>query len=290
MAQRTVDEAFRELLARSVPTATQRTAAAAHRASIESALDPLGVYTLWETGSFHHGTGVRGHSDVDVLVSLHGTRPTNADTALFRVRDALCARFPYTPIRVSRPAVVVDFAGGDERWEVIPGYIQREEQGSPVYLIPAPGGTWIETAPKAHLSYVNSQNASPSGGAKSLARLMKVYKYANFSHFKVSSFYLEMRAAQYMADETAYIPSLDFLRLSNRLVSHELAAMTDPTGVTGRIHSASTFTYRAEAMSRLDGNVRRTRDALDLERAGKPDEAFALMQTVFLNRFPSRWY
>ena len=34
------------------------------------------------------------------------------------------ARFPITPIYVSRPAVVVDFAVGGERWEVIPGFIK----------------------------------------------------------------------------------------------------------------------------------------------------------------------
>lgn len=290
MAQRTINEAFAELLKRSVPTATERGAATLHRGSVESALEPLDIFMLWETGSFHHGTGVRGHCDVDVLVSLRGTRPTSADTALARVKCALEARFPYTSIRVSRPAVVVDFAGGNERWEIIPGYYQREDRGSPVYLIPAPGGTWIETAPKSHLTYVNSQNVSPANGAKSLARLIKAYKYANIQGFKVSSFYLEMHAALYMADETAYIPSIDFLCLADRLVANELSATSDPTGVTGRIDAASTEAFRVAAITRLRADAVRTRNALELERQGKLDDAFNLMQYVFPGVFPSRNY
>lgn len=291
MGQRSLDEAFRELLKRTVPTPTERTAASKHRASVESALAPLLPESLRETGSFHHGTGVRSHSDVDVLVSLPGPRPDSPDTALARVKRALEAKFPYTPIRVSRPAVVVNFAGGDERWEVIPGYLLRAEQGSWVYSIPAPGGTWIETAPAAHLAYVNAQNASPEGGAKSLARLMKAYKYGNASGFKVSSFYLEMSAARYMATEVSFHPGIDFLRLMDVLVKNGLSAINDPTGVTGRLHAASTETYRAESLARLKGDAQRTRQARDLADQGKHDEAFEKMKYVFLNfSFPSRYY
>jgi len=290
MGERTIASAFDELIRRSVPTSAERQAAATHRQSVEAALDPLGVFALWETGSFHHGTGVRGHCDVDVLVSLRGDRPDNPDTALSRVKAALEAGFAYTPIRVSRPAVVVDFAGGAERWEIIPGYVARSVGDWLVYSIPAPGGTWMETSPKAHLDYVNQENAAPAGGAKCLARLMKAYKYANVGGFKVSSFYLEMRAAKYMAGETTFLAYIDFARLGDVLVGAELAAMNDPTGMTGRIRAASTENYRQDALSRLRGDVRRTREAIAVEEAGRSAEAFAKMDTVFLGDFPARFY
>ena len=291
MGERDIASAFDVLIERSVPTETERQAAARHRQSVESALEGLGVFGLWESGSFHHGTGVRGHCDVDVIVSLKGDRPSDPDTALVRVRSALEARFPYTTIRVSRPAVVVDFAGGAERWEVIPGYYQRTTGDWSVYSIPAPGGTWMDTAPSAHLDYVNRQNAYPAGGAKRLARLMKAYKYANSRGFRVSSFYLEMRAARYMADESSFLAWVDFLRLGDALVASGLASMQDPTGVTGLIRATSTEASRHDALTRLEADLARTRDALALEKAGRRTEAFAKMEYVFIGgTFPARFY
>lgn len=291
MPERTISSAFETLLSRNGPTEGERTAAARHRASVSSALSSLENFGLRETGSFTHGTAVRGHSDVDVLLSLAGGRPSSSDTALERVRAALVCAFPNTPIRVSRPAVVVNFAGGDERWEVIPGYFQRKVGDYVVYSIPAPGGGWMETAPAAHLAYVTEENRYPSGGAKGLARLMKVWKYANTSGFKVSSFYLEMRAAQRMAGESSFIPYLDFAFLMRQLAGHALADMNDPTGLTGRFRAASTSNHHAEAVTRISADAQRVADAIELEKAGRRSEAFKKLDYVFVGTtFPSQFY
>lgn len=291
MPERTIETAFETLLTRSIPTPSERAAAAKHRASVERSLSQLEHYGLWETGSFSHGTAVRGHSDVDVLVSLKGARPTSSDTALERVRAALKRSFPYTPVRVSRPAVVVDFAGGAEKWEVIPGYFVRSSGTKSVYQIPAPSGGWMESAPTVHLAYVTEANRSPSGGAKGLARLMKTWKYANPSGVKMSSFYLEMRAAQRMAKETSFIPYLDFLYLANSLVRDGLADMIDPTGVTGRFRPASTERYRALSLGALTADAKRVSDAIELEKAGRRAAAFTKLAYVFVGTsFPSQFY
>lgn len=291
MPERTIATAFEVLLSRKIPTAAERVAAAQHRASIETSLSQLENFGLRETGSFSHGTAVRGHSDVDVLVSLGGGRPANSDTALDRVRNALKRSFPLTPVRVSRPAVVVDFAGGDERWEVIPGYYLRTAGDHIVYSIPAPGGGWMESAPSAHLAYVTDVNRSPSGGAKGLARLVKTWKYANPGGAKVSSFYLEMRAAQRMASEASFVPHLDFAYLVNSLVRNGLADMNDPTGATGRFRAASTEAYRTLSLARLTGDAQRIADAFELEKVGKRAAAFAKLDYVFVGTsFPSQFY
>ncbi len=290
MPERTVREAFQLFINRQVPTQGERQAAAAHRASVETALDPLSIFGLWETGSFRHGTAVRGHCDVDVLVSLKDDRPANPDIALRRVKAALVFRFPNTSIRVSRPAVVVDFAGGAERWEVIPAYYKRSTPTGSVYDIPAPGGTWLETSPDAHLKYVTQENKSPAGGAKSLARLVKAWKYRNPTTVRVSSFYLEMRAAKYMATESYFLPDMDFDRLLRSLASTELAPMNDPTGVTGRFFAASTEYSRISALSTLKADSERVRVALELEAAGRRAVAFERLSTVFLGAFPSQYY
>lgn len=291
MPERTIATAFETLLSRKVPTDSERSAATQHRTSIEKSLSQLENFGLRETGSFRHGTAVRGHADVDVLISLGGGRPASSDTALERVRRILAGSFPLTPVRVSRPAVVVNFAGGAERWEVIPGYYLRESGGHTIYSIPAPGGGWMETAPSAHLAYVTDTNRSPSGGAKGLARLIKTWKYANPNGAKVSSFYLEMRAAQRMAKESSFIPYLDFAYLMRSLVDHGLADMNDPTGLTGRFRAASTDAHRSTAMVTLAADAKRVSDAIELERAGKRSEAFKKLDYVFVGTtFPAQFY
>lgn len=175
---RTVNEGFVEFLRRLTPTDAQRTAGAGHRASVEAALEKnLKVLNFFESGSFSHGTGVRGYSDTDAFVSLGGTRPGSSYTALEWVKDALAKRFPSTPVSIRRPAVEVRFGGGYETWEVIPAFLTgKGGKDQYVYDIPGPsaGSAWIDSAPKEHLKYVNECNKKPGeGNAKALARLIK---------------------------------------------------------------------------------------------------------------------
>ncbi len=107
------------------------------------------------------------------------------------MKNALAARFPSTPVRISRPAVVIAFAGGEETWEVIPGFVTgRGGHGVFVYDIPGAATGWLDTAPLEHLAYVNEVNSRQgiAGGAKKLARLIKAWKYYN--DVPISSFTL----------------------------------------------------------------------------------------------------
>src|SRR5260370_19865490 len=68
---KTVAEGFDEFLSRLTPLESQRKAAALHHDSVETSLtNALDVQLFRETGSFRHGTGVRNHCDVHLLVSL----------------------------------------------------------------------------------------------------------------------------------------------------------------------------------------------------------------------------
>lgn len=202
---RSVSDAFSVLLGRLTPTQAERDTAASHRTSVYKALDDqLDVVAKWETGSFKHGTAISGHTDVDVLVSLRGPKPPSSDTALSKVRSVLSRRFVLTPVVVRRPAVVVQF-GRRQEWELVPTYIKSTAGQHFTYDSPAPGGNWMTTAPTAHAEYVDGSNSK--GGAKRLARLMKAWKYYN--DVPVSSFYLEMRAAQRMhSDRVSFRSSI----------------------------------------------------------------------------------
>lgn len=288
---RTVNEGFEAFLDRLTPTAAQREAGAKHRATVKSALESkLGVSNFFETGSFSHGTGVRNHSDIDALVSVSGDKPSAPYTALNWVKDALSARFPLTAVMIRRPAVVVAFGGGYETWEVIPGFITgRGGKDQLVYDIPGAGSgsDWIDSAPREHLAYVNDCNKAPNKGmAKALARLVKAWKY--YCSVPVSSFYLEMRAAQHVAKQETYVHVWDVCLLLESLVIHQLAAMNDPRTASGRIHACSSESTRLEALSKLSTAAGRARKALEANRAGNVDEAFRQLDLLFGGKFPAR--
>jgi hypothetical protein len=288
---RSVDEGFQEFLSRLVPTDAQRAAGQKHRATVKSALESkLSVVSFFQTGSFSHGTGIRYRSDIDALVCLDKDRPESSYTALTWVKDALEARFPSTRVKIRRPAVVVEFAGGYETWEVIPGFITgRGGAGQYVYDIPSAmtGGGWIDSAPKEHLKYVNECNAKPSkGNAKALARLVKAWKY--YRAAPISSFYLEMRCAQHVATQTSYIHVWDVCQVLEKLDGHELASMNDPMGASGRIRACSSDSLRTDALSKLSTAATRARKALDANQAGNVDDAFYYLDLLFGGKFPAR--
>lgn len=226
---------------------------------------------------------------MSLLVSIGGARPGGSDTALRWVGDALTAQFPTTPISVSRPAVVVDFAAGDERWEVIPGFITRwGSTEAVVYAIPGPSGGWIDTAPVEQLKYVNECNSlvSVQGGAKKLARLIKAWKYYN--RVPISSFYLEMRAAEHVATQSAFLPVWDISQLLNKLENHQLAAMRDPKHVAGLFHPCSSTATKTEAVSKLTTAATRARTALAAHKADDHSTAFVYLDLLFNGNFPTR--
>lgn len=293
MATRTVDGAFDTFIGRLTPTQAQRDAGAGHRASVKAALkSKLTVNNFYETGSFSHGTGVRGFSDIDALVSLGDSKPASSYTALTWVKDALSDRFPLTEVQIRRPAVVVKLASGYETWEVIPAFITgRGTKDQWVYDIPGPssGSAWIDSAPKEHLAYVNDCNKTPSkGDAKDLARLIKAWKY--YRTVPISSFYLEMRCAQHVASISRYIHVYDVCLVLEKLVKHELAAMTDPKGATGYIRACSSDAKRADALTKLNRAAKRARKALDAYKADRYQECFDNLDLLFAGHFPSRSY
>jgi hypothetical protein len=285
---RSVEEGFDLFFSRLVPLVSEREAATKHRASVEASLrKALNVHLFREIGSFNHGTGVRSNCDVDLLVSLK-TKPQSSDTALRWVREALEKSFPFTPVRVRRPAVVVEFNAGAEAWEVIPGFRHGGTDVLPVYDIPDVGSGWLESAPTAHLAYVSNVNkeAGIVGGAKKLARLMKTWKYYNAA--PVSSFYLEMRAAKYMSEESSFVPIFEVSRLLSRLRARQLAAMNDPLGLASRFYACSSQAKATEALSKLNTAAARAEKALDAHLGGDPATAFSYLDLLFGYHFPAR--
>jgi hypothetical protein len=289
---RTVTQAFDEFLKRLTPLEAEREARAKHREGVEASLrSSIDVSRFYEIGSFTNGTGIRKHCNIDLLVSIKGAKPGSSDTALGWVKNALTASFPHTRVRISRPAVVVEFANGNETWEIIPAFAagRRDDDNVLLYEIPGAETGWMESAPDAHVNYINEVNgmSKVAGAAKKLARLAKAWKYYN--EIPVSSFYLEMRAAEYISGEETHIPVWDICGLLQRLDQISLAPMKDPKTVAGQFDACSTAAKREEALAKLRRGANRARKAVEAYHNEDTGEVFYYVDLLFGGNFPPRY-
>lgn len=263
-----------ELTSYYTPTSTQFDGAKSHKDSIETRLDTvLGVYRMFEIGSLRHGTGVWHYSDADYLVSLKGIQPDSPWTMLTKVKEALQARFTATVITIRQPAVVCKFSDGIV--EVVPGYIAAGGG----YMIANPAGGWMKSYPEDHNKYVNAVNSIHNGGAKKLARHLKIWKYKR--NVPVSSCYLEMRAAKYLEDEKTYAPLFDLHAALKHLQTVQLAALNDPTGLGSRFGAYSSDATKRDALSKLDSAVTRAKKALDYSLKDEQENAIEQLKLLF---------
>lgn len=255
------------------PTSTQFDAAKSHRASIESRLDAgIGIYRMFEIGSLRHGTGIWQYSDADYLVSLKGDKPVSPWTTLTRVKEELQQRFQATSIVIRQPAVVCNFS--DCVVEIVPGYVS--DSG---YWIANPAGGWMKSHPEEHNKYVNTVNSKHNGGAKTLARQLKIWKYLR--DVPISSCYLEMRAAKHLDGESAYLPFWDLFLALDKMYDANLAAMNDPTGLGSRFGACSSEANRLDALSKLGTAVVRANKAREFESDGKHAQAIEQLKLLF---------
>ena len=287
---KTAAEGFDQFISRLTPTDAERAATSSHRAAILAKLQAnYTLHRMFESGSFSHGTGVHGHSDVDYFVSLNQARPEHSFAILNSFRTTLLDQFPSTTIYVSRPAVVLEFGSGYERVEVIPAYANEKANGKDMrFRIPAViDGEWMWSTPEAHSAYVTTINSRAGiyRGAKSLARMAKSWKYER--NVPISSFYLEMRAAAYMGSQTSISWPHDVAVFFRSLWTHQLAAMNDPTGNSGRIEPCSSAAKKTDALSKLGTAVVRAEKALEHYKAGHTADAFAHWNLLWDGEFPS---
>src|SRR5699024_9437178 len=175
------------------PDEAARTAAARHRKEIEDWLTTdLGIIRMRETGSWHHGTALNRFSDVDYFVSMRDGGPSVSWTALETLRSSLSRGIKGALVSIDRPAVRLRYFEDGPDVEITPAYYQDADD----YNIPDPDGNgWIRSNPAVHLNFVDRAQRETDGRAKALIRLVKTWKAWN--NVPLSSFYLEMRTAQY---------------------------------------------------------------------------------------------
>lgn len=260
------------------PDAAARSAAAKHRKEIEEWLMyDLDIIHMRETGSWHHGTALSGFSDVDYFVSMRGTRPSSSATALEELRASLSHGIPGAYVSIDRPAVRLGYFEDGPAVEVTPAYLRDTDD----YDIPDPDGTtgWIRSNPAVHLEYVDRAQKETYGRAKGLIRLVKTWK--SWNNVPLSSFYLEMRTAQYALNNNPIIYDWDLRDFFKSLASSGLREMNDPTNYGRRITTGtSNFVDLIIAKNAVEQAVRLTR--LAHEAAEDNDHSTAIRYLLAL--------
>ena len=266
------------LIRRMTPDAAARSAAAKHRKEIEEWLMyDLGIIRMRETGSWHHGTALDGVSDVDYFVLMRGTRPSSSATALEELRASLSRGIPGAYVSIDRPAVRLRYFEDGPAVEVTPAYIRDTDD----YDIPDPDGTgWIRSNPAFHLQYVDWAQRETDGLAKGLIRLVKTWKSRN--NVPLSSFYLEMRTAQYVLNNKPIIYDWDLRDFFKSLANSGLRNMNDPTNYGRRITTGtSNFADLIIAKNAVEQAVRLTRLAHEATEDNDHSTAIRYLLTLF---------
>lgn len=291
---RTIDEGFREFLGTLTPSETESEAARRHRASIKACLENnYTVYRFLRIGSFGNGTSVSGYSDVDYLAEVAGSNlSSDSNYCLSKLRGVLDARYPNTGVAVRSPVVLVPFGtDGRDATEIVLAYETNESKdGHPVYAIADGAGGWMRTAPDVHKAYVLKQDERLNNRVRPLVRLIKAWKFAR--QVPISSFYLEMRVAEYTTGESSILYNHDVSRFLHSLHSLGLASLQDPCGVSGYIPACKTEAQKQDALSKLSTAATRASKAVDAEGAGAGNiaDAFDWWRLLYDNWFPSYYY
>lgn len=242
-----------QYLAERAPNAWEKDEVRRYRQRIHEILSAeYRLMSFYQSGSFQHGTAITPHNDVDYIARIYyEDQPLSSTTILNKMRQLLKAElYEATGVSVSRPTVTIQFPGLVTRYEITPAYLIRgKTDDDRVVSIPAPGGGWREAAPRAHNKFVADVDQKHTGDVRELARLLKAWKYEH--GVPISSFYLEMRCAEHGKNHDV-IWSLSSLKsIANKLITTNLAAMNDPTGLVSRINACASESSQLTSMARL---------------------------------------
>ena len=211
---------------------------------------------------------------------------SNSSYFLTRLRSALATRFPNTGVRTSCPAIVVPFgADASETTEVTPANYIGTKNHFETYEIPNCSGSWNESSPDAHNTYVRTNDQRLSNKVKPLIRFIKAWKY--FQNVPISSFYLELRIAKYSSEEVSIYYAIDVKRIFSHLNSVNLAKIRDPMGVSGLIAPCRSEAEMLTAKSKLSTALSRATKVRTAEEAGDIAEAFDWWNKLFAYNFPN---
>jgi hypothetical protein len=280
-------EGFDGYLAARAPTEAHKAEVRRYRERVrETIAQEHRLMGFFQSGSFRHGTAVMPYSDVDYIARIHyADRPGSSNTILNNLRDLLKRELWEAAVSVRRPTVTIEFRGLLPYYEITPAYLERGTTDKDlVLLIPAPGGGWREAAPQAHNKIVADLDRRHGGDVREVARLLKAWKYEH--SVSISSFYLEMRAAEYGKNHDTVYALTAIRSIVTTLVNQGLPAMNDPARLVSRISACSSESARTSAMTDLRRFKKEIDAACAAWLANKRYEMNEALQAIWGSTFP----
>jgi CubicO group peptidase (beta-lactamase class C family) len=283
--------ALRNFALRLPPTDSELGAAESHFATIKSRLaDSLDLARILRIGSHARGTAIGTYSDVDILAVLPrsqarwGNRWVRPETYIGRVADDLRDRYTSTGIRRDGQAVVLNFRGGQQAVDVVPGIFLGFEGARPIYFIPGSAGEWIRTSPERHNRFFKLADHRAGGKLRRVSQMIKAWRYARDPPFPISSFFTDMLLAStnIASGVKSYSQCLD--EFFSELIRRKGRGLRDPEGIAGVIDAADS----APGLFRLENAALAAREhssaALYAEARGKFEESRRQWGVVFRQR------
>jgi hypothetical protein len=280
------DPTLAEYAGQLAPAAYDRTEASTRRKVVEAALfaSSLRVTSMFESGSWTHGTSITAKSDVDYMAVATGRRPLWPSSALAAAKTAVTGcDWKITGVRVSSPVIGITYHS-QPHFEIAPAWYMGQVSGFSVYWIAGRGDEWVHSAPGAHLAYVNRQNGRLGKKVKPLVRLLKAWKHNVAA--PVSSFYLEMRTAEYAAGEAVIVYDIGLHRVMSAIVTAGARDMNDPAHIVGRIPACASDEKRRRTLGLLATAIRDIHAADAARAAGDRRGYWLAMRQVFGSDYP----
>lgn len=241
-------------------------------------------------GSHARGTGVRGTSDLDVLLEVprfnirRAGNYTSSRALLRRVRDALVRRYPSSDVCVRGPAVAARFEQAPV--DIVPSAFDSFHGSTKVIAIPDGSGGWMPTSPAAHGGYIRGENQRTGGQLRYLAQLVKFWRHTRATPLPIQSFHVEMLLATNGICRGARPYSACMADALASLTAAVFDPPEDPLGISGKIPVAPTTPQLRRALQALERAAEQAVRAVDAEARGRDQDAIRWWSKVFKGKFP----
>jgi hypothetical protein len=242
------------------------------------------VLRMVDTGSYRHGTAVRGGSLFDVLVVLRGTKPKS----LARSLELLHAVIPVDALSAATTrddSLVIERLGGPGV-RLIPAY---EASGGPgdsadSLWVPDAGHRWVRHRPAARTVLLS--RIDDDGSLRTLIRLLLAWKHRR--GVAVSSYYLETVAIRQSLQQSSFSPLWDLCWIWERLSTDALAPVPDLTSPsqTQPVRACATLARAIEAQFPIERAASSARGAIGAYVDGDLDATEAYLRALFGDDFP----
>ena len=241
----------------------------------------LDVVDAFPSGSIARFTGIKDHSDVDIMVVLHYSKhikDKNPTEVLQLIRDALGEYRPN--VRKNGQAVTVKY----KTWphvDVVPAANWVNAGVFTHYEIPdATTGTWIKTNPKSHSDDIDSATSICGANFRKIIKMAKAWNKSHSDYLQ--SYHLEVMALNGLSGP------LDDLTWNVFQFFEKAASLARGTIWHGHGYADAYLSGsdRAQAVDRLDRARDVARMAWHHGFTGDHEKAIGAWRSVFGDQFP----